>query len=76
MKPLKLIVKTNTQNYPILIGSNLISKLNNIFKKNSISFKKCFVIIDNQIPKKKIFKIQLGDCENSQNSWFYNLCMN
>ena len=53
MKPLKLIVKTNTQNYPILIGSNLISKLNNIFKKNSISYKKCFVIFDNQIHKKK-----------------------
>ena len=53
MKPLKLIVKTNTQNYPILIGSNLISKLDNIIKKNSISFKKCLILVDNQIPKKK-----------------------
>ena len=53
MKPLKLIIKTNTQSYPILIGSNLISKLDSIIKKNSISFKKCLVIVDTQIPKKK-----------------------
>ena len=27
MKPIKLIVKTNSEKYPIIIGRNLISKL-------------------------------------------------
>ncbi len=74
MKPLKLIIKTNTQNYPILIGSNLISKFDNIIKKNSISFKKCLVIVDNQIPKKKIFKIK-NSIKNNE-VYYYNFRAN
>ena len=70
MKPSKLIIKTNTQSYPILIGSNLISKLDNIIKKNSITFRKCLVIVDNQIPKKKIFKIK-NSIKNNE-VYYYN----
>ena len=43
MRPIKLIVKTNSEKYPIIIGRNLISNLSHILKKNSISFKKCFL---------------------------------
>ena len=46
MKPIKLIVKTNTQKYPILIGNNLISKISKIINNNSIKFEKCLLIID------------------------------
>ena len=58
MKHIKLIVKTKNEKYPILIGRNLISNLSNLIKKNSISFKKCLLIIDKNIPKKDFIKIK------------------
>ena len=57
MKPIKLTVKTKNESYPILIGRNLISNLSNILKQNSITFKKCLLIIDKNIPKKNLIKI-------------------
>jgi len=58
MKPIKLIVNTKTQKYPILIGSNLVTKVGNIIKKNSIDFNKCLLVIDKNIPKKFIAEIK------------------
>ena len=58
MKPIKLIVKTSTQKYPILIGSNLIPKISKIINNNSIKFEKCLLIIDKNIPKNLIIKIK------------------
>ena len=54
MKPIKLTINTDTQTYPIIIGSNLISKFNFFLKKNSISFEKCLVVVDKNISKKKL----------------------
>ena len=56
MKNIKLKIKTKTQQYSIIIGSNLISKISKIFKDNSITFKKCLLIIDNSISKKLLLK--------------------
>jgi len=58
MRPIKLNVKTRMHNYPIIIGSDLISNLASIFKKNSIKFNKCLLIIDKNVPKKMINKIK------------------
>ena len=58
MKPIKLNVKTRMHNYPIIIGSDLISNLVSIFKKNSIKFNKSLLIIDKNVPKKMINKIK------------------
>ena len=58
MKPIKLIINTKTQKYPILIGSNLVTKVGNIIKKNFIDFNKCLLVIDKNIPKKFITKIK------------------
>ena len=58
MKPIKLIVKTKTEKYPIIIGSNLISNLSKQIKKNSIKFKNCLIVVDKKIPKKFINKIK------------------
>ena len=58
MKPINLIIKTKTQKYSIIIGSNLISNVNKIIEDNSINFKKCLLIIDTNIPKKIISKIK------------------
>ena len=57
MRPIKLIVKTNSEKYPIIIGRNLISNLSHILKKNSISFKKCFLVLDKNIPNRYIKQI-------------------
>jgi len=58
MKQFKLIVNTNTERYPILIGSNLISNLSTILKNNSIEFRQCLLIIDKNVPKKNIIKLK------------------
>ena len=36
MKPIKLIVKTKSQKYPIVIGNNIVTKLKKIIDRNSI----------------------------------------
>ena len=54
MKPIKLIVKTNSEKYPIIIGRNLVSSLSKLLKKNSINFKKCLLVLDKNIPKKYV----------------------
>ena len=38
MKPIKLKVKTKTENYPVIIGSNLINSLNSYLNKNGNGF--------------------------------------
>jgi len=57
MKPIKLIVKTNSEKYHIIIGRNLISNLSQIFEKNSINFKKCLLVLDKNIPNRFVKKI-------------------
>ena len=52
MKPIKLIINTESQKYPIIIGENLISKISLFMKNNSIQFKKCLMVVDKNIPKK------------------------
>ena len=61
MKQIKLLIKTKTDKYSIIIGSNLITKLSKILNKNSIKFKKSLIVFDKNIPKKfqtKIKKLQ------------------
>ncbi len=58
MKNIKLKISTKTQNYFIIIGSNLTKKISNILNDNSITFKNCLLIIDKNIPKRKILEIK------------------
>ncbi len=58
MKQIKLNITTKTEKYPIIIGSNLTSKVLQIFKSNSINFEKCFLVVDKNVPKKFIFNIK------------------
>ena len=60
MKPIKLNVKTNSDNYPIIIGSNLIKNLSSHLSKNSIIFDQCLLVVDKNVPKKLINKISQG----------------
>ena len=58
MKAIRLNIKTKTQKYPIIIGSNLIVNLSKVFKNNSIKFKKCLIVVDKNISNKIIFNIK------------------
>ena len=54
MKIKRLLVNTGNEKYPIFIGFGLISNLKNILKKRSINFFKCLIVVDRNVPKKKI----------------------
>ena len=58
MKPIKLIIKTKSQTYPIIIGSNLITKLDSLTIKNVIRFKKCLLVVDTNVPRNMFLKIK------------------
>ena len=57
MNSIKLQVKTRSQNYPIFIGNNVLSRLKKILKENLINFNQCLVVADNNVPKKLINKV-------------------
>ena len=54
MKKIKLLVKTRSKKYPIIIGSNIIDKIPNILRSNNISFEKCLIVCDTKVPKNKL----------------------
>ena len=54
MKIKRLLVSTNREKYPILIGSKLILNLKEIIANESINFMKCLIIVDKNVPRKKI----------------------
>ena len=57
MKPIELKVKTKTENYSVIIGSNVINNLNTYLNKNHVIFNQCLLVIDNNVPNKMISKI-------------------
>ena len=57
MRPIKLKVKTKSENYPIIIGSNLVCNLKSFLSKNSILFNKCLLVIDKNVPTKLVAQI-------------------
>ena len=58
MNPIKLLIKTTSHNYPIIIGSKLTSNIGKIIKKNSIKFKNCLFIVDSKVPQKLVNEIK------------------
>ncbi len=72
MKPIKLIVKTNSDKYSIIIGRNLISNLSQIFRKNSIKFKKCLLVLDKNIPNRHIKQISKSLRKYETHKFIYN----
>ena len=57
MKPIKLTVKTSTEKYPIIIGSNIIKDTLSFFNNNSIKFEKALLVIDKNVPTKLVAQI-------------------
>ena len=79
MKTNKIRIKTSTKNYSILIGRNLIGKIDKILKANDLKFDKCLIITDRNIPHEfkrilykklksnKLFKIDMTASEKNKN---------
>ena len=59
MKLIKLKVKTNNHEYPIVIGNETIKLLPRLLRDQSIRFNQCLIVADNKVPKKQIKKILL-----------------
>ena len=57
MKIIKLKIKTKSEIYPIIIGSNLIKKISYFLNENSINFNQCLLVIDKNIPKDHVLKL-------------------
>ena len=88
MKTINLKIKTKTQKYSILIGSNLISKFSKILNQNLIKFEKCLLLVDSKVPKrmtkkiikslkgKKISLISLRSNEKNKNQKTVDLILN
>ena len=57
MSLIKLKIKTDGQEYPILIGNNILNKLRVILKENLINYNQCLVVVDTNIPKKQVNKV-------------------
>ena len=51
MSLIKLKVSTNNQKYSIIIGNNILSKINKFLKESSINFNKCLLVVDKNVPK-------------------------
>jgi len=54
MKPIKLQINTRNQKYSIFIGKNISDDFNKLLKKSSINFNQCLIVIDKNVPRKKI----------------------
>ena len=54
MSLIKLKVSTSSQKYSIIIGNNILNKINKFLKENSINFNQCLLVIDKNVPKKLV----------------------
>ena len=72
MKPIKLNIKTRSENYPIIIGSNIIKNLNQYLNKNSINFDQCLLIIDKKVDNKMILKVIKSLKKKKISKFFFN----
>ena len=57
MSIINLKINLNNYKYPIIIGSNIASKLSKLLKKHSIKFNSCLLVIDKKVPRAQINKI-------------------
>ena len=72
MKQTNLRVTTKNRKYQIIIGSNILKNLLKILKANSINFQKCLLVIDNNVPKKIIKKINSILKNKKKINYFFN----
>ncbi len=70
MKVIKLNIKQKNKNYPIIIGSNIISKFSNYLKKYNLNKSKFFLVIDKNVPRNMI-KILINSIKKKDKTIHY-----
>ena len=58
MKITKLKIVTKNKTYPIIIGNNIIKRIDKYLYPKIKNCKKISLIVDNNVPKKIIYKIK------------------
>ena len=51
MSLIRLKVSTSSQKYSIIIGNNILNKINKFLIESSISFNQCLLVVDKNVPK-------------------------
>tara|TARA_S200000501_G_C20835208_1_gene749038 strand:+ start:406 stop:1515 length:1110 start_codon:yes stop_codon:yes gene_type:complete len=61
MRKYNLNITTKHGSYPVIIGKNILSNISVLLKKNNITFEKCLIVYDSNVPVKflKILKKKL-----------------
>ena len=72
MNLIRLNVKTNNQKYPIIIGKNILNKIQKLFIENAINFEQCLVVVDKNVPKQLINKILKTFSKQKINIYVFN----
>jgi 3-dehydroquinate synthase len=72
MSLIKIQIKTVNQNYPIIIGNDILSKVQILLKENSINFNQCLLIVDTKVPKKLVSKFYKSLDKNQFNIHYFN----
>ena len=58
MKNFKILIKTKTKRYPVLIGKNIINNFSKLIRKEKFIIKKCLIIVDKNVPKFLVKKLK------------------
>ena len=66
----KLQIKNNNQKYPIIIGNNILGRLQFFLDSSSIHFNQVLIVVDVNVPKKIIKKV-LNSLPQKKTSIFY-----
>ncbi len=74
MKTYKLNVKTKQNSYPVIIGKNIISKIQSILNYNKIFFQKCLIVYDDKVPLEKLKKLKKNI--KKENIYIYKITSN
>tara|TARA_B100000768_G_scaffold109711_1_gene101712 strand:- start:51 stop:1157 length:1107 start_codon:yes stop_codon:yes gene_type:complete len=72
MNLIKLQIKTANQKYPIIIGDNILNKLPKIFKENKVNSNQCLLVVDKNVPRKLITKIQKSLSKKQTTTHYFN----
>ena len=51
MKNYKVLIKTKSKKYTIIIGKNILTKIKNYFINEKIYYNKCLIVVDTKISK-------------------------
>jgi len=72
MNLIKLQVKTRNKKYPIIIGNNILDKLQKLMKKSLIDFNQCLVVVDKNVPNNLKNKILISLSKKQVSVHYFN----